>query len=265
MNSNKYFSSKKSINFNDYLKNKKGIEILKNLKSKNVNSLDTFLSYQDFLIITKSLYNTFYIDKPCLKIPTNLDNTNTSFIIYENLLSHLKDCNICKYTKDILYLNNCKEIKGILYPYGEYIDLNPNIANIYLHNRKNLDLICNKKYSNLKEFPTNICNHCKDNSNIENRYPSQNNFISNNLNEIDLDEKKLRMDSYAVFPFSIKNNNKQFDHNLNEPKLKDIEEKEEIDKRGESNSFQIKNIEYPKYNTCYKIKSTKSPYELYYK
>ena len=108
------------------MKNKNGIEILKNLKSKKTNTIDYYLSYDDFILLTKTYYNYLDLDTPCSQVPTNLYESNNSFIIYDKLISHMKDCNTCRFSKDILHLYECKELMGILYPYGEYIDNNFN-------------------------------------------------------------------------------------------------------------------------------------------
>ena len=198
----KIFSNNTDLNFSQYLKNKNGIEILKNLQSKKTNTIDYFLSYDDFILLTKTYFNYLYLDTPCSQVPTNLYESNTSFMIYEKLLSHLKDCNKCLFSKDILQMYDCKELIGILYPYGEYIEnnLNSKSSDLFLHSKINIDKFC------VKEEKKKNCKYCIDNKkeNTENMYPSQNNFIFDINENIDNFEKHSRMNAYAVYPF--KNN-----------------------------------------------------------
>lgn len=238
MISKRVFAHNNNINFNDYYKNKNGIEIINNIRSKPVNPvLSSFLSYDRFILITKTYFKYIRKNDYNIQIPVNLYNSNTSFIVYESLLSHMKDCNTCKYGKDILKLYDCKELNEILYPYGKYLD--QAISNpIFLHNRININDWCIKKDSckintnintNINENTTEknnctacsnykikdkTCNSCsnihtkinnynkyspKINTNIS-VYPSQNNFIFQNINEDKNYDQIQRMNAYSIYP-----------------------------------------------------------------
>jgi Zn finger protein HypA/HybF involved in hydrogenase expression len=198
-NYKKFFSNNTDINFSDYLKNKSGVEILKNLQSKKINTINYYLSYEDFILFSKTFYNYIYLESPCGQVPSNLYDSNTSFIIYEKLLSHMKDCNKCRFSKDILHLYDCHELMGILYPYGEYIETNILGNNLHLHNKINLE---NFNINN-KEIKQN-CKSCGSNEfeimNGKNMYPSQNNFIQEDIINKDEFEQSLRMDAYSIYP-----------------------------------------------------------------
>lgn len=198
MNSKKFFSHDSNINFSDYLKNKNGVEILKNLQTKKTNTIHYFLSYDDFILLTKTFFNYLYLDNPCSHVPESLYDSNTSFIFYEKLISHMKDCNNCRFSRDLLHLYDCKELMGILYPYGEYIETNLTGANLELHTRINVENFANsipEKNKNCK-----YCTNTNELNNVGNVYPSQNNFIFDDLKKTDNFEQHLRMNAYAVYP-----------------------------------------------------------------
>ena len=232
MNSKRVFANDKDINFNEYTKNKMGIEILKNIRSKKESPVLTrFYSYERFILLTKTYFKYWKKISPEILIPINIYNTITSFVCYQSLLSNIKDCNDCKYCKDILHLCNCncKELKGILYPYGLYISNNiPNGIN--LHKRVTLDdwcLTCEEpvplesiyeesepESEFVVDLPSN-CSACsssknqihksKQNTSNTHVFPSQNMFVfeQNNKHKNDY-ENTQRMNAYAVYP-NIKN------------------------------------------------------------
>ena len=237
------FAHTNQINFNDYLKNKKGIEILKNIKSKNTTNrqLSHFFSYDLFITLTKT-YFKFYNKKKCpnISIPTNIYNSNTSFIFYKNTLIHLRNCDHCNYCTDITQLYECNELRNILYPYGNYIETNMNNENIYLHSRFNLDKWCKEAAPNCNKdidyllgrnkFKDSTEKHpkCKSCSHIlsssihkgdcsscyikydpskeiletENfhMFPSQNRFILQSFKEEDNYEQSFCTNAYAMYP-----------------------------------------------------------------
>jgi hypothetical protein len=222
MNSKRVFAHNNNMNFNDYHKNKNGIEMIKNIRSKP-NPLN--LSYDRFILIAKTYFK--YRNNIHIGIPVNLYNSNTSFIVYETTLSHMKDCNNCKYSKDILKLYDCKELNQILYPYGKYLE--DNISNpIFLHSRVNIDdwCACKKEipklnnltnhnkiipnhYNSYKKINEKTCNTC---SNVQKKkkinsyetntsmYPSQNNFIFQNIDQDNNYEQIQRMNAYSIYP-----------------------------------------------------------------
>ena len=195
----KFFSHDSNINFSDYLKNKSGVEILKNLQSKKTNTIDYFLSYEDFILFTKTYFNYLYLESPCGQVPSSLYDSNTSFIVYDKMLLHMKDCNKCRFSKDILQLYDCQEIINILYPYGEYIETNLSSSNMHLHSKINIE-----NFNKNSKEKTQNCKSCANNE-IEidiakNMYPSQNNFIQEDIINKNDFQQHLRMNAYAVYP-----------------------------------------------------------------
>lgn len=144
------FSHNNTINYHDYTQNKNGIILLKNAKNKCENQvLNKFINYNQFITMTKSYYkylNNEYVDIP----PTDLYNSNTSFILYEKYLEHCNNCNLCRNNKN--YINTkCKEINNILYPYGNIITQKQ--SNIYYPYKLNLTCWCNNNST------SNLTNH----------------------------------------------------------------------------------------------------------
>ena len=259
----KIFSNKTDLNFSQYLKNKNGIEILKNLQSKKTNTIDYFLSYDDFILLTKTYFNYLYLDTPCSQVPMNLYESNTSFMIYEKLLSHLKDCNKCRFSKDILQMYDCKELIGILYPYGEYIEnnLNSKTSDLFLHSKINIDKFC------VKEEKIKNCKYCIDNKkeNTENMYPSQNNFIFDINENIDNFEKHSRMNAYAVYPFKPFENISIHDPITKPDPILPVKIKPYLSPVTRIHNELQTQYQQPDYNTCLKMHKSKSPYEMYYR
>lgn len=237
MSSKRVFSHNTDINFNDYLKNKNGIEIIKNIKTKKNHQISFFVSYAQFITLTKTYFK--YYKQNCLGISKlkNIYDSNTSFIFYQNMLSHLRDCHLCKNCTDIDQLYECEDLHNVLYPYANYIDTN--ISNeIYLHNRFILDDSCKEKqcYYNadlIKLFHKDDihsesstldprcrtcsqqrvkkedCSACykKPDKSMEiqetqnfHAFPSQNTFVFETLTETNDHEKRLRINAYSKYP-----------------------------------------------------------------
>lgn len=213
MRSNKrVFATNNDINFNDYLQNKNGIEIIKNIKSKkHINQdINKFVSYNEFITLTKTFYKYLLTNKH-ISIPNSILESRTSFIVYHELLSHMKDCSLCRYCKNIFKLSECKEVQNILYPYGHYIENpEPKIKYISYPNRINLNKWCKSCKSNSNNSNCNYeqdidyassCESCRTCLKRKTIYPSQNVFITQqNDNEIDFYEQMKRMDAYAIYP-----------------------------------------------------------------
>jgi len=233
MTSKRVFSHSTEINFNDYLKNKNGIEIIKNIKSKKQQILH-FVSYAQFITLTKTYFK--YYKQTCLEVSNlkNIYNSNTSFIFYQNMLSHLRDCHTCKYCTDIDQLYECTDLHNVLYPYANYIDTNVS-DELSLHNRFTLDSSCKQKpcYYNTdlsklfnididpeptdsrcracsqQRVPKNDCSACykKPDKSIEiletqnfHAFPSQNTFVFQNVTDHNDHEERLRINAYSKYP-----------------------------------------------------------------
>jgi hypothetical protein len=120
MATKRVFAHEFNTNYNDYLKNKNGEEMLKNRKTKKV--IQRFINYNEFMLLTKSYYKHFRCGDVCsIQALPDLYNSNESFVVYENVLSHIGKCDYC--TKNIHSLCHleCKDLSQVLYPYGEFI------------------------------------------------------------------------------------------------------------------------------------------------
>jgi hypothetical protein len=169
------FSKNNDLSCNDYIKNVKGKTILSNLKTNNNNSRNviinrnkivSYLSYNDFLIITQTFYKFTNLKKN-YKSPQKIIDLKTSFVFYNKILSHMQSCDFCK-TNDIdTFFSSCKEIKNILYPYGEYFtyEIYSNLASV------DLNYWCNKECINI-HCDNNHCdnNHCDNNPDDLSKY-----------------------------------------------------------------------------------------------
>jgi hypothetical protein len=146
---NRVFSHLNDINFNDYIKNKRGVEIIKNIKSKiGSNVIKYFYSYSDFITLAKVYYKYLTRGQVGIQVPTNILNTNTSFLVYDKVNAHVNSCKYCYNLKlscnDLL---NCNDLLGILYPYGKYISNNINKI-MYFPSRIDLNNWCSDDCSN---------------------------------------------------------------------------------------------------------------------
>ena len=203
MSKHRVFANNNILNFNDYLKYKNGKEIIKNIKTKPNQNINKFLNYEHFISLTKTYFKYFITPGIEIGIPVDIYNSNISFIVYDSLLSHIQDCNLCRFSKDIIRLYDCDEVKGILYPYGKYIDYTTK-PGIFLHNRINFDKSCKP----------NECKHEYVNTSIPiiEIFPSQNNFVTQSVDN-DSYLRIKRMDAYATYPhLCTKKNDKKNDN-----------------------------------------------------
>lgn len=138
MNKRRVFSKDSNISYNDYTRNKKGDEILKYVKSNNSylvdrnfsirhNELTSFLDYDTFLNLSRS-YSRNYVPKYKMHTsPISVFDAKKSYLSY-NQLSHMGDCNAChNNNNNITQVNECKEAKGVLYPYGNTVECTTNL------------------------------------------------------------------------------------------------------------------------------------------
>jgi len=173
------FSKSNELSCNDYIKNIKGKTILSNLKTNNFNNRNvniddnkiiSYLSYNDFLVITQTFYKFSNLKKK-YKPPQKIIDLKTSFLFYNKILNHIQNCDFCKMNNIETFFKNCKEIKNILYPYGEHFtyEIYANLTSV------DLDYWCRKECIN------NI--HCEGNFNESDRNEINNNYSSNNEEE----------------------------------------------------------------------------------
>lgn len=120
MTSKRVFAHEHNDNYNDYLKNKNGEEMLKNMKTKK--RLQRFINYNEFMLLSKAYYKHFRCgDILSIQSLPDLYNSNESFIVYENVLSHIGNCDYCSKNIHSLCHLECKDLLQILYPYGEFV------------------------------------------------------------------------------------------------------------------------------------------------
>ena len=99
MCSRRVFANNNDINFSDYNSKIKSDLIFKNIKSKACTS-------------TVSKCNA----------PYSINDAKKSYLCYNDIISHIDTCSYCSSCKNNSEIYKCKEIKNILYPYGNYIE-----------------------------------------------------------------------------------------------------------------------------------------------
>ena len=197
------FSKNKDINYNDHIKNIKGKTILSDLKTNNNNSrslivnknkIVSYLSYNDFLVITQTFYKFSNLKKK-YKPPQKIIDLKTSFLFYNKILNHMQNCDFCKTNTIETFFKECKEIKNILYPYGEYFtyEIYSNLSSV------DLDYWCSKACIN------NIL--CEGNHNpVENNQVPSNNDLSSELSKYSYSNSLTNNDSHSISvekPFNV--------------------------------------------------------------
>ena len=207
------FSHKDTYDYKDYLKLKSGELMLKNIKSKVKNQqkqnpyLNRFNSYQDFLNTTKAYYKYKNNPKCSYQLLKDIYNTNSSFILCNPLLEHIKDCACCcNIEKKEVELNplfmesiKCNKLLEIIYTYGVYKSTEE--ANVYFPNCINIQNWCNKK----KPDPCDSYNEFID-INIQNNFvcfdkkaeKTMKSIALNELESSDYDLETIFSDSNSV-------------------------------------------------------------------
>lgn len=111
------FSNNQDTTFHDYLRNKKGTEIIKNLKSIAGCNRVNFLSYNDFLMLSRTFSRNSNILSTNIENKISIDDKTVGLIYYEKITSHIKECEICKKNNGNSSLLQCNVIKSIMYAY----------------------------------------------------------------------------------------------------------------------------------------------------
>ena len=140
MSNKKVFAHGISNNALDVINKKKANNLLKFHKKQSIDGImNRFRSYEEFILLVKQFY---FINRSeyNLQIPESLRNSNTTFIIYNQVRNHINSCNNCQQNSNI-FLSNCITLKQILYPYGLYIS-NDAKKKIYLHGGIDLKNFC---------------------------------------------------------------------------------------------------------------------------
>jgi len=110
---NRVFANNQTYHFSDYYNVLKGNEIYKNIRSKGKFFYDTnytiqnnetsrFLSYDMFLILTRSYFRHYVKEKNLFNPPFSIIDGKTSIIKYKDILSHIKSCDYCCKCSNIL-------------------------------------------------------------------------------------------------------------------------------------------------------------------
>ena len=188
------FSNNSDMTFGEYLVSKKGIEIIKSLKSQHqINfktrdlkiedyKINSYLSYNDFINLTKTFFSNSYKNATNCKAPQSINDSKTSFICYEKIKNHIKKCNYCN-NNTINNVCDCKYVRNILYPYGNYSN---NSTNLIFPYKIDLNKWCNEcklKNCNCEHSTTNdsdLDSNYTFNTNDENLIDHQDSNIYNN-------------------------------------------------------------------------------------
>jgi len=127
------FANNNNLTFTDYNCAIKGQQIYLNLRSKGCNVDDrtykvkhneivNFLDYDTFINITRTYFRHYGPANCSFNAPASINEAKESFLCYKQLLSHIKDCDYCCKCKNITQICDCKDVKNILYPYGNYFN-----------------------------------------------------------------------------------------------------------------------------------------------
>lgn len=169
MNSRRVFSREPIVSYTDYNRNKKGDEILKviktqqsqlddrNFKIRN-HELTSFLDYDTFLNITRSYSRNYLPAEEIYRSPMTVFDAEKSELSYKQLLSHIRDCNVCCQCTNITDVRKCKEANNILYPYGNILGHADNFKYPSKINIQNFN--CTTEYYHCDTIPDNNSNHC---------------------------------------------------------------------------------------------------------
>jgi hypothetical protein len=145
------FSQNNTIHYDDYLKNKQGTECLKIIHADNRTkhiTINKFISYHQFMYLSKAFYKQVNTHKCTNKHVTDLYNANISYIQHNQ--HELKTP-----------LDFCKS--PVLYPYGRYKHLQTD--NLYFPYKLDMSQLCREKepchitYDN-NQLTTTECDNC---------------------------------------------------------------------------------------------------------
>ena len=121
MSKKRVFSNDNNINYQDYMNNKKGIAIIQNQKSVGRQRIHRFLSYQEFIILTRTFFLYSQKNRNLLKAPFTVLQASRSKVSFNKINEHISVCDFCLYISDPNDFLKCREIQNILYPYGHYV------------------------------------------------------------------------------------------------------------------------------------------------
>jgi hypothetical protein len=233
----RFFANDNNMNFNDYNRYLKGKEMYKdiatrgsNYREKNYNivndEITNFLDYATFLNLTRTFYKYNESEhshkQHCVHAPLSIHDSQHSFLHYNQLLSHIKDCDYCCRCKNITDAYQCDDFKNHLYPYGNINKEKGFLkfpAKLNLNCKEGEDCSCESEKSSKPEAEpckTKQCHNkcCKPpekyvcNKKEDSVYPSQHQFMyyKPDINE-DAEEcsKEKRIKAYSIYPQMDKN------------------------------------------------------------
>lgn len=121
MSKKRVFANNNDINYQDYMNNKKGIAIIQNQKSIGRQRIQRFLSYQEFIILTRTFFLYSQKRRNLFKAPFTIYQATISKVSFNKINEHVSACDFCLYARDPQDFLKCREIQNILYPYGHYL------------------------------------------------------------------------------------------------------------------------------------------------
>jgi hypothetical protein len=138
LSNKRVFSNNQEVTFHDYLTHKKGVEMMKKIKSVPYCDKLQVLSYNDFMILTKTFSKNSNIIGTDMNTKTTIHDKTTGLIYYEKIQTHLQICNYCRENYvNINMLLNCPAIKNIIYAYqNKFSNIEKNVyqKNVQLDN-----------------------------------------------------------------------------------------------------------------------------------
>jgi hypothetical protein len=121
MSKKRVFANNNDINYQDYMNNKKGIAMIQNQKSIGRQRIQRFLSYQEFIILTRTFFLYSQKRRNLFKAPFTIYQATISKVSFDKINNHIPACDFCFYARDPEDFLKCREIQNILYPYGHYL------------------------------------------------------------------------------------------------------------------------------------------------
>jgi hypothetical protein len=121
MSKKRVFANNNDINYQDYMNNKKGIAMIQNQKSIGRQRIQRFLSYQEFIILTRTFFLYSQKRRNLFKAPFTIYQATVSKVSFNKINEHVSSCDFCLYARDPEDFLKCREIQNILYPYGHYL------------------------------------------------------------------------------------------------------------------------------------------------
>ena len=139
MSNKKFFSHGLEQSAIDVIYKKKGHELLRYYNGSIHGSfMKSFPSYEQFILLLRTFYFSPQVKPYNIQVPLSLRNANSTFILYNNIKTHVSSCSSCQEHPNVL-LNRCEVLKQILYPYGLYISNDLRNKDFHMHN--GLDLL----------------------------------------------------------------------------------------------------------------------------